>query len=73
MMLRSKYPVTLRSDDKSKSLFIDVPVLFEKSSAKVVVEFELRAKDIESWPLAATSIAARVHLDYALDEKRPIE
>ncbi|PVG03274.1 hypothetical protein CPB86DRAFT_779615 [Serendipita vermifera] len=72
MMLRSKYAVTLRPDHNGKRLFIDVPVLFEQSSSKVVVEFELRAKTIESWPLAAASMVARVHLSYALDEKRPI-
>jgi len=66
-MVRSKYAASLRRLE-GKNLVLEVPILYEKSSAKVMVEFELGAKAIESWPLSIKHVKTKVNLCYSLDD-----
>lgn len=68
MMLRSKYAASLRRCSDGKNLVVEVPILYEKSNAKIMVEFELDAKSIDSWPLNMQRVKSRVKLCYSLDD-----
>ena len=74
MMLRSKYAVKLRYDpSRSADFTVEVPILFEKSSSKVFVEFDLNAKTLDKWPLSVHDIPTRVKIGYVLDESVTIK
>ena len=74
MMLRSKYAIKLRYDShQSNDLTVEVPILFEKSSSKVIVEFDINAKSVQTWPLTVPDMQARLKLAYALDDSVTIE
>ncbi|KIM34159.1 hypothetical protein M408DRAFT_60505, partial [Serendipita vermifera MAFF 305830] len=74
MMLRTKYAVKLRYDSQhTKALTVEVPILFEKSAAKVIAEFDINAKTVQTWPLTVPDIQARLNLAYALDDNVTID
>jgi hypothetical protein len=73
MMLRSKYWVNFRRSSNGKNFVIETSVLYEKSRAKVFVEFELSPRSIESWPRHIQDIKTRARLAYALDDNVVIE
>jgi hypothetical protein len=73
-MLRSKYAVKLRYDPSRRTDFtVEVPILFEKSSSKVFVEFDLNAKSLDEWPLSVHNVPTRVKIGYVLDESVTIK
>ena len=74
MMLRSKYAVKLRYDPSQSADFtVEAPILFARSSSKVLVEFDLNAKTLEKWPLSVHNIPTRVKIGYVLDESVTIK
>lgn len=66
MMLRTKFEVNLQTS--GKILTVQVPILYKKSAAKILVEFDINLKVINEWPLRISEIPCRVTLGYALDE-----
>jgi hypothetical protein len=74
MMLRSKYAVKLHYDpSKSTAFTIEAPILLEKSSSKILVEFDLNAKTLDKWPLSVHDVPTRVKVGYVLDDSVTIK
>jgi hypothetical protein len=68
MVLRCKYALKLHYDPTKRTDFtIEVPILLEKSSSKIIIEFDLNAKTLDKWPLGSHDLPTRVKIAYVLD------
>ena len=67
LMLQCKYAVGFHSD--GNGLHMEVPLLFMKTMAKVLLDFTFDEKCIRQWPLTLPTIRFEARLGYTLDGK----
>jgi kinetochore protein Spc7/SPC105 len=67
LMLQCKYAVGFHSE--GNALRMEVPLLFMKTMAKVLLDFTFDEKCIRQWPLTLPAIRFEARLGYTLDGK----
>lgn len=67
LMLQCKYAVGFHSE--GNALRMEVPLLFMKTMAKVLLDFTFDEKCIRQWPLTLPTIRFEARLGYTLDGK----